>query len=252
MWNNEIVSIITVVYNGEANIENTIRNVLNQTYTDIEYIVIDGASSDNTVNIIKRYSDKISFWLSEPDEGIYDAMNKGINLAHGKWIMFINAGDTFESSSTVADVFNLYDQFNDADIVFGDINLITNNQVKLLKQNKKQIAFESICHQSQIIKLETLKRYYYNINFKIYADYDFQLKIFENDKSKIKYIPLTIANYDTSGVSALPFYKFLFQFKKVVDSNVRPPRKYLFYFQAIIFSIKSILYPFVLLLKSLR
>ena len=93
-----IISVITVCYNAKSNLEKTILSVLNQTYSNIEYIIIDGGSTDGTIDIIKRYDDKITYWQSEPDNGIYDAMNKGIQKANGEWINFMNAGDLFAST----------------------------------------------------------------------------------------------------------------------------------------------------------
>ena len=98
------ISVITVAYNASRYIETTILSVINQTYSNIEYIIIDGGSTDGTVDIIKKYSNKISYWISEPDKGIYDAMNKGINKATGEWINFMNAGDTFHNPDTLSAV----------------------------------------------------------------------------------------------------------------------------------------------------
>ena len=93
--NNPLISVVTVSYNAVTTIEKTILSVINQNYSNIEYIVIDGGSIDGTVDIIKKYADKITYWVSEPDKGIYDAMNKGIIVATGEWINFMNTGDTF-------------------------------------------------------------------------------------------------------------------------------------------------------------
>ena len=98
------VTIVTVTYNAEEYLEQTIKSVIKQDYPNIEYIIIDGASSDRTVEIIKEYQKYISYWTSEPDSGIYDAMNKGIDIATGEWINFMNAGDSFVEKNTISKV----------------------------------------------------------------------------------------------------------------------------------------------------
>ena len=115
--NRPLISIITVVFNCEKYLEETIKSVINQTYDNIEYIIIDGGSSDGTLDIIKKYEDKITYWVSEKDGGIYDAMNKGIELSHGEWINFMNGGDIFFNKTVIEDVF-LSNNFKNIDIVY--------------------------------------------------------------------------------------------------------------------------------------
>lgn len=105
--NNPLISVVTVSYNAVTTIEKTILSVINQNYSNIEYIVIDGGSIDGTVDIIKKYADKITYWVSEPDKGIYDAMNKGIIVATGEWINFMNTGDTFYNENVFSEIFEL-------------------------------------------------------------------------------------------------------------------------------------------------
>ena len=100
------ITIVTVVYNDKNNIEKTINSVLNQSYNSKEYIVVDGKSTDGTLEIVKKYADQISVIVSEPDRGIYDAMNKAVDLAHNEWIIFMNSGDVFADNDTLKNVFN--------------------------------------------------------------------------------------------------------------------------------------------------
>ena len=102
-----LISIITVVFNGEKYLEETIQSVINQTYSNVEYIIIDGGSSDGTLDIIKKYEERIDYWVSEKDKGIYDAMNKGIDVASGEWINFMNAGDGFYADDVLDKIFIL-------------------------------------------------------------------------------------------------------------------------------------------------
>lgn len=114
------VSIITVVYNAASTIEATLLSVLNQSYTNIEYIVIDGASKDGTVDIIKKYADRISAFVTGPDDGIFDAMNKGIELASGNLVNFMNSGDVFYDSNVVGDIISAWEAKNGPDLIYGN------------------------------------------------------------------------------------------------------------------------------------
>lgn len=119
-----MISVITVSYNAVSTIEQTILSVINQTYSNIEYIIIDGGSTDGTIDIIRRYEDKIAYWVSEPDRGIYDAMNKGASKANGEYIAFLNSDDWYE-----LDAVSIIAQFADGktDLISGIIKLYKNN-----------------------------------------------------------------------------------------------------------------------------
>ena len=120
MLEKPLISIVTVSYNAVATIEQTILSVINQTYSNIEYIIIDGGSTDGTLDVIKKYADKIAYWVSEPDKGIYDAMNKGIKVATGEWINFMNCGDYFVANNTLESVFGSGKIYKKAEILYGD------------------------------------------------------------------------------------------------------------------------------------
>ena len=114
-----LISIITVVKNDVANIEETILSVLNQTYNNVEYIIVDGASTDGTLDIIKKYEKHVDLWVSEPDDGLFYAFNKGVDLVTGKWVEFLNCGDFFYNNTVLAEIFA--GQKIDANAVYGSV-----------------------------------------------------------------------------------------------------------------------------------
>ena len=177
--NYPLISVITVSYNAVLTIEQTILSVINQTYLNIEYIIIDGGSTDGTVNVIKKYADKIAYWVSESDKGIYDAMNKGIAYSHGEYCNFINAGDKFCSSSILKQVMD----FNHvADIIVGqdlhvnEHNKIVSRSVLPRRYNLLHFYITTIPHQSCFIRASLLKKYYYETSLKIVSDWKFYLQ----------------------------------------------------------------------------
>lgn len=193
------ISVVTVCYNTAATIEKTMWSVLNQTYPNIEYIIIDGGSKDGTVDIIKKYADRLAYWVSEPDKGIYDAMNKGIAAATGDYINFMNAGDIFHNTDTVNNAVAYFD--SDSDIIYGDCilkNMQIEAKAKPLSIISKNIPF---CHQSTFIKTEYHKQHTFDVSFKISADYNFLYKSYFVYNAKFQYIPITVSDYDTTGIS---------------------------------------------------
>jgi len=205
------VSVITVVYNAEKVLENAILSVLNQTYPNIEYVVVDGKSTDSTVDILKKYGDRI-IWRSEPDDGIFDAMNKGLKMSGGEWIHFLGADDTLESDG----IQNLINFSESADIVYGNTHLIFENgmvrnqlshSVDLL--DKKMIA----SHQSFIVRRSVFDKIgLFNTNYKLTSDYDFLIRAYLFG-IKFKKTDVFVVNYNIYGESsnviksALEIYK---------------------------------------------
>ena len=194
-----LVSIITVVFNGEKYLEETILSVINQSYGNIEYIIVDGGSTDGTLNFIKKYEDKIDYWISEPDNGIYDAMNKAISIANGEYINFMNAGDSFVDLTTLEKVV----PFLKEDFVYGNHKVFLNNVDDGVSVNvesysgKRNIPF---CHQSLFARSSCLLRYPFDLNYKIAADYKQYLDCFHSGAS-MKHIPIEIANFLDGGLS---------------------------------------------------
>lgn len=207
------ISIITVCYNCEKTIEQTINSVLNQTYRNIEYIIVDGDSKDETKNIIGKYKKDLDIYISEPDKGIYDAMNKGVSLCSGDIIYFINSGDTLCTNNTISDVMEQITAFHEMDIFYGDI-LYYNEEKKFKKQNYgiNGIIAKGINHQSLFSRRNVfLLGNFFNTNYKIYADYDWLLNLLVNKKTKYKYLPIPIANYLMGGVSDREGRKFQYE-----------------------------------------
>lgn len=127
-----LITVVTVVYNDVQHIEDTILSVVNQTYPNIQYIIIDGGSTDGTVDIIKKYEERIAYWVSEPDKGIYDAMNKGIQKATGEWIGVMNSGDTFHSKTVLQQIFS-FDEYMLYDVVYGDAIEVSSGMETVIK-----------------------------------------------------------------------------------------------------------------------
>lgn len=201
-----LVSIITVVYNGAKTLEQTIQSVINQTYKNIEYIIIDGESTDGTLDIIKKYEKHISILRSEPDKGLYDAMNKGIQLANGELIGMINSDDWYELDA-VEIMTNQYLANPDKKIFHADrYNVLTNGEKEIYRHNPSVLKFKfhgmTYNHPSMFVTKEEYCEHLYNINLKGLSDYQFVLEAYLNDKTKFHYVPKTIVNYRLDGLSA--------------------------------------------------
>jgi glycosyltransferase involved in cell wall biosynthesis len=199
--NNPIISIITVVKNAEKHLEQTIKSVINQNYDNIEYIIIDGGSTDNTLNIINKYENKIDYLVSEIDKGIYVAMNKGADIATGEWIIFMNAGDNFYENNTIERIF--LGKNYDADFIYGDWKIVYNSkfsriqQAGVIKNLWKGMVFS---HQSLFTRSHVFKKYKFNINNKIGADYEFIYNCYIN-KHKFYNLHFPVAENLAGGLS---------------------------------------------------
>lgn len=194
-------SIVTVSYNAEELIENTIKSVLDQQFEDFEYIIIDGASTDKTASIIKKYDTELSYWVSEKDTGIYNAMNKAVSKSKGEWILFLNAGDTFSNDDVLNRVAATCQSEND--FIYGDrhrVNSAGNRTYEKAGDLSNAFNREVIFHQSLFTKRELLVDRPYLESYKLAADYEFILYALNLGK-KFVYVDLSISDFLEGGRS---------------------------------------------------
>lgn len=198
---NPLMSVVTVVYNGEINLEQTIKSVLNQSYANIEYIIVDGGSDDKTLDIIKKYEDKIDYWVSESDEGVYYAMNKGASLCSGKYIAFLNADDWY-NKETIASVVSCF-RNSDISYLFGNTDLYEENTfLYTLKEKLNQYKFNTpFGHQSLFVTREYFLSEPFDTKYKIVADYNFMIGLIKKDLP-YKYLDQSLVNYRVGGLSS--------------------------------------------------
>ena len=198
------LSIITVCLDEATTIEHTLKSVANQKFTDFEFIVIDGGSTDGTLDIINNYHDQIDVLISEQDTGIYNAMNKGIKAAKGEYVSFLNAGDYYCNSLVLVNAFQSTDG---EDIIYGDIVAELSNGTHIRKEipgklGKLYMTFDTIPHPGTLIKKNLFEDLgLYNENFRIASDYEFFLKAIFSHNCSYKYIPIPFAVFNLMGVS---------------------------------------------------
>lgn len=195
-------SVITINFNNIVGLKHTILSVLGQTFKDYEYIIIDGGSTDGSVGVIEEYKDAITYWVSEPDNGIYHAMNKGVALAHGDYCIFMNSGDSFFDGMVLKRASSLV---QDEDIIVG--KLLSNSDGRLLfAPPSREISLYylysgTIPHQSTFIKTELLKLYPYDEKLKIVSDWKFFLQSIILHNCSVKFIDVNVARFDLEGIS---------------------------------------------------
>jgi len=169
---NPLISIITVVYNGEEFLEETILSVINQSYDNVEYIIIDGGSTDGAIDILKRYEDRIDYWVSEKDEGIYDAMNKGVRKSTGEWLFFLGADDCLSNHEVFRKVSKHFD--NDIGIIYGNI-LYEGVGIFKSSYNWRLLLKNTLHHQASFYRNSLLSKINFNPAYKISSDYEVNL-----------------------------------------------------------------------------
>lgn len=221
-------SIITVCYNAEKAIKETIESVLLQEWKKFEYIIVDGASTDSTVDIVRQYAaaDNRIEWHSEPDSGIFNAMNRGIMRASGDYIMFMNAGDSFYDGAVLSNMAKQIKEHGNA-IYYGQACLMKNGKCKGINKNLSEqgcLRYNTLMkgfmpiHQSIAAPLYILKKHCFNEEYKIRADYDWLLRCCK-DRMRLVNLNFVVCKYDNSGISARAKYK------KIMNKETQMIRK---------------------------
>lgn len=229
------ISIVTVCFNASSVISRTIQSVLNQTFSDYEYCIIDGASSDETLTIIESFSGLFEnkhipyIYISEKDNGIYNAMNKSVSMVNGEWVLFLNAGDEFFDDQVLDDIFKY--EYRECDFVYGNVLLYENGMYKkayigTINDIKDQ---STICHQGSMIKHNILKEYLYDEEYKLAADYDLMLRL-NKDYKVFKRVNIMFSIFQLGGVSSKHKIEYLKEMNLSRNTNgVICPHSYFYY-----------------------
>lgn len=224
-----LISIITVIYNGKKHLEETIQSVINQTYENIEYIVIDGGSTDGTLDIIQKYDDQIDYWVSERDKGIYDAWNKGLFIAKGEWIGFLGADDMY-TKDAIENYVNKIIENNEIDYISSKTTLYDDQKILLRtignKWNWKSFSrFMNVAHVGSLHNRTLYEKVgLYDLDFKICGDYELLLR--SKSKLRVAFVDKILTHMRVGGISNSNFRVF----KETYDAKIKHnTRKYILF-----------------------
>jgi glycosyltransferase involved in cell wall biosynthesis len=192
-----LISVVQPVLNMTHGLERSIQSVVTQSYSNVEYLIIDGGSNDETLEILREKESDIDYWVSESDKGIYDAMNKGISLAHGDWIYFLGADDILVNC-----LHHVVPHLtNPRHVYYGDVYLPGKNKVYSGRFNVHTLISKNINHQSIFYPRRVFERYRYNLNYKILADYELNIRCWGEGHFRFKYLPVLVCVHHDDGCS---------------------------------------------------
>lgn len=218
---NPTLSIITVNFNNRDGLQKTIDSVVAQSFRDFEWIVIDGGSTDGSRELLEQYAGHFSYWVSEQDKGVYNAMNKGVSIAHGDYLNFMNSGDIFADNNVLSKVFA---EKHSEDILYGDwILQFADKEIHVSDPNKLDLVNlfnECICHQSMFIKTELLREKGYDETYSIMSDWKRWLEAIISGKTGC-YLPFLICVFDCSGRSFQYNEKYWREEKRLFDEDLK-------------------------------
>ena len=209
------VTIITITYNSAATLEDTLRSVVNQDYPNIEYLIIDGKSKDNTLQIVDKYKDKITKVVSEKDKGLYDALNKGIALATGDIVGMLHSDDLYESNHVVSDIVKTFEKNPSADGVYADLVFVERNDINKVTRTWESGDYEEgdflsgwmPPHPTFFVRKECYERFGgFNTSLRLSADYELMLRMIHKNKIKLAYLPKVVVKMRMGGVSNVSLF----------------------------------------------
>lgn len=242
------ITIITITYNSAKTLEDTLISVLEQTYSNIEYIIVDGASQDKTVSIIKQYEPQFKghiIWISEPDKGLYDAMSKGIRMATGDVVGILNSDDFFTSNDVLQNIAEAFKQDSQLDAIYGDVHFVHPSNLnkcvryyssKIFKRKLMRLGFMP-AHPSFYIRRECFDQYgLYKTDYKVAADFEFLLRVIYKAKIKTKYLPLDMVTMRTGGASTSGIESH----KRIMKEHLRAFRENGIYTNSLLLSLRYI------------
>lgn len=220
------ITVITINYNNAKGLQTTIESVKCQTRKDVELIVIDGGSTDASVDIIRRNTEIIDYWVSEPDKGIYDAMNKGISKAKGDYLIFMNSGDCFYDEEVIKTYYDIINALPQVDVFYGDMLVVNNEKIDdWIKRQPGKLTLEFfkeavINHQASVIKSSLFRQFgTYPLQYKLASDYWLWLISLLHNKC-FKHIDLVAVKYDNSGASSKDFSLYAKEMKTIWQALV--------------------------------
>lgn len=210
-------SIITINYNNFNGLKQTIESVLCQTYTNYEYIVIDGGSSDGSKKIIENFSDKIDYWVSEPDKGIYNAMNKGVDKANGEYYLFLNSGDTLHDEHVLE---LMSKECSNEDLVIGKVFYLNTRELSSLPTNltMKHFYNRSLQHPATFMKWTVFETIKYDESYRIVSDWKLFIEAVIFNNASYKHSSVVVADFDSTGISSTNKRLVEFERNKILES----------------------------------
>ncbi|GGF60896.1 glycosyltransferase family 2 protein [Wenyingzhuangia marina] len=241
------ITIITVCYNSAKTLETTIQSVIDQTYDDIEYIVVDGGSKDQTLDIIKKHQKRISKWISEPDNGLYDAMNKGVSMSTGDVVGLINSDDLFCDNRAIEKVMNIFKKNIDIDSVYADLFYVSQNNIDnivrrwITGDKRKFRKGWHPAHPTFYVKKKIYNKYgNFNLSYKIAADFEIMLRFIEKYKISTQYLNEPLVKMRLGGETNK-------NLKNIFNQNIECIKA----FKQNNIKVNSFLYPFIRILPKL-